>query len=196
MNQKEKILEIANNNNGVLLTKQVTAAKIGRWALKELEEEGKLISVQRGVYVTEDGYVDDFFLLQQKYKKGVFSHETALYLHGLSDRAPIEIVMTFPFGTSTSRMKADNVRPVVTKIEFDLGKTVIEKAPSNEIVVYDVERTLVDLLKSKYDADMEQLIPAFKRYAASKTKDVNKLFRYAAIFGVEEKVRNYMGVLL
>ena len=43
---------------------------------------------------------------------------------------------------------------------------------------------------------MEQLVPALKRYANSTEKDVNKLFRYAKLFGVEKKMNDYMGVLL
>ena len=194
--QALEILEIADKHNGVVLASQVKAAGLEGWALQALVSKGVLTSVQRGVYVTEGGYVDDFFLLQQKFRKGVFSHETALYLHGLSERAPLRYVMTFPKGTSTSRMKTGNVRPVITNVNFELGAVTLERTPSNPIRVYDVERTLVDLLKPKYDADAEQLIPAFKMYARLKNKDVNKLFRYAAIFGVEEKARNYMEVLL
>ncbi|MCQ9210586.1 type IV toxin-antitoxin system AbiEi family antitoxin domain-containing protein [Granulicatella seriolae] len=196
MNQKERVLEIAKQNDGIVLASQLKKANIGRWTLSELEKDGKLQLVQRGIYVTEDGYLDDFFLLQQKYKKGIFSHETALFLHGLSDRAPIQFVMTFLRGTSTSRMKEDNVRPVVSSIEFELGVMDLQRSPSNTIQVYDVERTLVDLLKSRYDADKEQLIPAFKKYALRNDKDINKLYRYATIFGVEDKVHNYMEVLL
>jgi predicted transcriptional regulator of viral defense system len=196
MNQKELILEIAKQNNGIVLTKQVNKAGIGRWALKAVVEDKKLISVQRGVYAIEGSYVDDFFLLQQKYAKGIYSHETALYLHGFSNRAPIQIVMTFKQGTSTARMKEDNVRPVVVSKEFDLGIIEIERSGGTAVRVYDVERTLIDLVKPKYDADLEQLMPAFRRYAVSSSKDVNQLYRYAMVFGVEDKIRNYMGVLL
>lgn len=82
MNKKDKVLEIAYKNNGILLTKQITDAGIYRSALQELEAEGKIIRVQHGVYVTSDGYVDDFFLLQHRFPKGIYSHETALYLLG------------------------------------------------------------------------------------------------------------------
>jgi len=196
MNQKEQILEIANQNNGMVLTKQIDEAGLGRWALKSLEESGKLTLVQRGVYVTKKGYADDFFLLQQKYPKGVYSHETALYLHGLSDRSPNKIVMTFKQGTSTGRMKEDKIRPVVITNHFEMGITAIKRSGGVTVKVYDVERTIVDLLRPRYDGDLEQLMPAIKRYASGSSKDVNKLYRYADIFGVDDKIRNYMGVLL
>lgn len=37
MNKKDKVLEIAYKNNGILLTKQITDAGIYRSALQELE---------------------------------------------------------------------------------------------------------------------------------------------------------------
>ncbi|WP_022795985.1 type IV toxin-antitoxin system AbiEi family antitoxin domain-containing protein [Bavariicoccus seileri] len=198
MNKAEKVLNFANQNNGIITTRQVTELGVGRWVLQTLEKLEKIYPVQRGVYVTENGYADDFFLLQERYPKGIYSHETALYLLGFSDRAPIQINMTFEQGTSTSRMKADNVLPVtISKKEwFEVGVTSVRRPGGTEVKVYEIERVLVDLMKPKYDADLEQVIPAYKRYAASKKKDVNKLFRYARIFGVEKKVRNYMGVLL
>lgn len=187
-------MKIANDNNGVLLTKQVTNAGIPRETIIGLVKDGLLCPVQRGIYVTESGYVDDFYLLQARFPKGIFSHETALYLQGFSDRAPILPTMTFRYGTSTSRMKSE-IRPVIVSSDFELGKIEIEKN-SSKLIVYDVERTLVDMLKPRYDTDFEQFIPAIKRYAASKKKDINKLFRYAQHFGLEIEMQKYIGGLL
>jgi predicted transcriptional regulator of viral defense system len=198
MSQAEKVISFANQNNGIVTTRQLSNLGVGRWVLKNLEELKKIYPVQRGVYVTENGYADDFFLLQVRYPKGVYSHETALYLLGFSDRAPIQINMTFTKGTSTARMKADNICPVTigNKELFKIGITSVKRPGGTTAKVYEIERVLIDLLRPRYDADLEQVIPADKRYAASKKKDVNKLFKYARMFGVEEKVRNYMGVLL
>lgn len=189
------VLELAHKTNGVLLTKQVTEAGIYRSVLPELEAEGKLMKVAHGVYVTNDGYVDDFFLLQHKFPKGIYSHETALYLLGYSDRAPLTFSMTFPQGQSSTRMKSAGIKPIMISKNYDVGKIVLNRN-GTDILTYNIERTLVDLLKPRYDADMEQLIPALKRYANSIEKDVNKLFNYAKLFGVEKRMRDYMGVLL
>ena len=190
------VLKLAEQNNGIVLTSQVSNAGISRYTLGELVSDGKLIYIQRGVYITESGYVDDFFLLQQRFPKGVYSHETALYLLEFSDRIPQQIVMTFKQGTSTSRMKEDNIRPVMVSHHFDEGVVNLKKSGGILIRVYCIERTISDMLKKRYDPDLEQLIPAIKRYAASPDKDINKLFRYAKLFKVEAQVRNYMGVLL
>lgn len=194
MTKKEMVLRMAADNNGIILTKQLTEVGIYRSVLKDLEDEGKLTKVQHGVYVTEDGYADDFFLLQHRFPSGIYSHETALYLLGYSDRTPIRITMTFPQGTSSKRVKDEDIRPILISKNLDVGKTALYRN-GNEIIVYEIERTLVDLIKPRYEADMEQLIPALKRYARNKN-DINKLFEYAKLFGVEQKMHDYMGVLL
>ena len=195
MLQKEKLLHLANQNNGVLFTKIATDLGYHRATIQDLVDDGKLIPVQRGIYVTENGYVDDFFLLGSKFRNGIFSHETALYLLGFSDRAPIRITMTFLHGTSSTRIKNNGVKPIMVTKDHTLGESSIQKN-GLPLRVYEIERTLIDLLKPRYDTDMEQLIPAIKKYATYEKKDINKLFRYGRYFGLEEKIRNYMGVLL
>jgi len=193
--QKDEILKLASENKGVVLTKNVTEIGCSRATLAKMVKEGVLTQIQRGVYVTDEGYIDDFFLLQQIFKKGIFSHETALYLLGFSDRVPPQITMTFGFGTSTSRMKNEGIKPIMVSNNFDVGRISLNRN-GMEIFVYEIERTLVDLLKPKYSSDFEQLIPALKKYAQYEKRDINKLFRYSKIFGVEHQMRNYMGVLL
>jgi len=195
MSQKLEILKTAKKNNGIILSEQASDFGFSRATIKSLVDEGVLTSVQRGVYVTNEGYVDDFFLLGRKFKSGIFSHETALYLLGFSDRAPVTIIMSFRHGSSTTRMKEEGIRAVMVSKDFRLGEATLVRS-GTEIKVYNIERTLVDLLKPRYDTDYEQLIPALKRYAAYGKKDINKLFRYANVFGVEEKLRRYMEVLL
>ena len=39
----------------------------------------------RGLYVRSSAWEDDFYLLQRKYGRGIYSHDTALYLLGYSE---------------------------------------------------------------------------------------------------------------
>ena len=56
--------------------------------LNQAVKNGKILREARGVYV-ENGYTwDDFEVLSQRYTKGVFALDTALFLHGLTDQLP------------------------------------------------------------------------------------------------------------
>ncbi|EBF5204999.1 hypothetical protein FH000_16015 [Listeria monocytogenes] len=127
MTNQKKVLQMAKKNEGIVTSKEITQEKIPRGELSNLVASGYLMPVQRGVYVTEEGFVDDFFLLQYQFPKGIFSHETALYLLGFSDRVPIEIVMTFPFGTNTRPIKQANVCPIMISQYHDSGMIEIER---------------------------------------------------------------------
>jgi hypothetical protein len=104
--------------------------------------------------------------------------------------------MTFKHGRSTSNIKSDGIKPIMVSHNYEIGVIERERPGGTKVKVYNIERTLADLLKTRYDADYEQLLPAIKRYATSVGKDINLLFRYARLFGVEDKIRNYMGALL
>ena len=94
MDNIEKIKELLQNNNGILLVKEAQKNDIHRQYIKQLEETGYLKKVSKGVYAEKDKEINEFFILGQKYKKGIFSHNTALYFYDLTDRTPIRIDMT------------------------------------------------------------------------------------------------------
>jgi hypothetical protein len=73
--------------------------------------------------------------------------------------------------------------------------TTVTSPYGNESKVYDLERSLCDVLRGQGD-DIQIVQAAFKKYAVSKEKDINKLIAYSKQLLVEPKVRTYMEVLL
>ena len=65
-----------------------------------------------------------------------------------------------------------------------------------KIKVYDVERTICDIIKNKNKIDAEIFSNALKDYAKSKSKNLSKLAKYARKMNIEKKVSKYMEVLL
>ena len=92
------ILKLAYENNGVVTSAKVSEANISRNYLAQLVKANKLEKVSRGVYTLPDVWEDEFLNAQVKYKKGIFSLGTALYLHGFTDRTPMRLHFTFPEG--------------------------------------------------------------------------------------------------
>ena len=183
-------------SDGVLLSSDVTKAGIHRSVLSELVEEGALIQHSRGIYMLADEFEDEYLMLQKRYGRGIYSHATALYLHGYSDRVPLSLHMTFPIGYNSRTIKSENVKVTrVSKTNYDLGITTVTSPYGNEIKVYDLERSLCDVLRGQGD-DIQIVQAAFKKYAVSKEKDINKLIAYSKQLLVEPKVRTYMEVLL
>ena len=76
MNNIDKVREIVEKNNGILFVKDLEKNNIHRQYLKQLEETGYLRKVSRGIYLKKGKEVNEFFIMGEKYKKGIFSHNT------------------------------------------------------------------------------------------------------------------------
>lgn len=197
MTNAERILEILKKNNGVITTSEVTASGISRGSLKHLVDTGVLERASRGVYQLADVWDDEMYHLQVRYKKGIFSGETALYLHDLTDRTPSRFQMTFPNGYNLTNVKKENIRcnRVIKKL-YDMGVVEIKTPAGNIVRTYNMERTLCDILRTQSNTDIQIVSDAFKRYARRNDKNIPLLSIYAKELRVETKLRSYLEVLL
>lgn len=197
MTYADQILKIANNNNGVVTSAQVTKDGILRQHLKVLVDKGLLEHSGRGLYIIPTVFDDEMFNLQMRFKRGIFSHETALFLLDLTDRTPIKYSLTFPLGYNTTALNSENVKYYRVKdIFYEIGITNTKSPGGNNIRLYNAERTLCDILKGRSSTDIQIVTDAFKRYARLEKKDIPLLSKYAKLFRVEKKLRSYLEVLL
>jgi predicted transcriptional regulator of viral defense system len=181
---------------GFVTAAQITDAGLQRRALSELVSIGRVYRVSRGVYALPETWEDEMYSLQYRFAKGVFSGETALYLHGLTDRTPHFYTLTFPHGYNAASLKKTGAKAkfVIADI-YDLGVAEAQSSCGNPLRVYDAERTLCDIVKGG-GCDIQIVNQAMKTYAASKSKDVAKLMSYAERLRVKPKILRYMEVLL
>lgn len=197
MNNEEKILSEMQKNNGMITTNDVEQMGIARKTLTRMLEKGLIERESQGLYVLPNSWGDEYYNLIFSSKNAVFSHATALFLHGLSERVPLIYEITVINGYNASLKTRENVELYfVTKDIFELGKIEIESPQGKIVPVYDIERTLCDILKSKQNQDIEIIKFAFKTYVKSPKKDIYKLIEYAKKLKVDEEVNTYLEVLL
>ena len=195
--QEAAIQQILKTNHGIVTATQVTEAGIPRRCLTAMSEAGVIYKVERGIYALPEAWEDEMFFLQYRYSKGIYSHETSLYLHGMTDRTPIRYTMTFPFGYNTGGVKRQGIiAKISTERTYELGIVEMASPAGNPMKVYNIERSLCDIVKARHDADIQVVNQAMKTYATSKEKDIAKLMRYADQLRVKTKVMQYMEVLL
>jgi hypothetical protein len=100
--------------------------------------------------------------LQVRYKRGIFSGATALYLFGLTDRTPVKFQMTFPHNYNISTVKGENVKCNRVIIElYDLGVVDIKTPAGNTARTYNMERSFCDILRKHNRTDIQIIIDAF-----------------------------------
>lgn len=197
MNFYDKILKIIEKNNGYVTTSEVVKNGINKIFLTNMVRNGKLVRISRGYYGLPNYIEDDYYKLASKSKNARYSMATALYLHNLSDRTPLIYNITLPFGYNGALQKEKNVvLNFVNRKILDLGMMEMTSPFGMKIKVYDIERTICDIIKNKNKMDAEIFSKALKEYAKSKNKNLNKLMKYAKAMNIEKKVSEYMEVLL
>lgn len=196
MNDEEKVLELIKNNGGLIKTSDVTSKNINKMSLIRLVDKGFINRLERGLYIDTNKIEDSYYVFQYKCPKAVFSHETALYFHDLTDRTPIEFMVTVPSRYNSRLLKDSKYKFSYIKEElYELGKIKIKTPYGNEINCYDIERTICDVIRDKNKIETYQFTDALKRYASLKVKDISKLYKYAEKFNIKAEVKKYIEVL-
>ena len=158
--------------------------------------KNKINRLSRGVYSLPNELNDEYFIINSKSKTAVFSNLTALYFHGLCDRIPIKYDVTVKNHYKGSLQKESNINLYYVKKEFiNLGLSSVTTNYSNTVRVYDIERSICDIIKNKNKLDLELYNKSIRNYFYSKTKDTNKLYTYAKKLNIYEKVRKTFEVL-
>ena len=194
MEYENKILNLFKN--GYLNTKDVVINNIPRIYLTKLIKDNKIERVSRGVYIKKNDLVDEFVILQSKSKNAIYSNTTALYLYGLSNRIPIKYDITINNGYNGSLQKNNDVNLFYTKKELlNLGVINYKLDSGNIIRVYDLDKTICDIIKNKKRIDTELFNRAIREYFYSKNKNTLKLYEYAKKMNIYTKVRDTFEVL-
>ena len=184
-------------NGGIITTAQANQAGVSNERLRLLVHSGDLERVTTGIYVLPEEFADRMYIVQLRRPKIIYSHETALFLHELTDRDPINYMVTVPTGYNPTRLREDGFTVFTIKRELhEIGVTKLTTMFGNSVTVYDLERTICDCLRSRNNLDIAVVTDALKRYAKRKDKNLNKLMQMAETFKVTKLLRGYMEVLL
>ncbi|WP_242941546.1 type IV toxin-antitoxin system AbiEi family antitoxin domain-containing protein [Peptostreptococcus sp. D1] len=194
---QNKIREIIKQNNGVITAKEVSDNKIDSWYLTNLVQKGELERVARGVYFDPnfDNY-DELYFFQLQNKACIYSYQTALYLHRLTDRLPFTNEVTVKQGYNAWRIKDSVIVHQVKKEWYERGKVEIKTDMGNSVYSYDMERTICDLVRDRKNQDTEIFSKAWNLYIKKDSKNIWKLREYAKEFGIAQQIEEILEVIV
>ncbi|HHU02725.1 MAG TPA: transcriptional regulator [Christensenellaceae bacterium] len=185
--------------NSVITNRDAKNMGIGRHILSDLANKGKIERIRPGVYQRAGEIADDFIMISSNSKRIVFSHKTALYLHDLSNRTPNIFHISVPQGYNASHIKKRYGNLQVRYIKKELhpiGITDIETPLGNTVKVYDMERTICDIILDREKMDKQIFIDGLTRYFKRTDKNLRTLIKYSRQFNIESEIRRYVEVLL
>lgn len=190
----EVIESIMKMNNGYITSKELDNFGIHRMYLNSMWKKGIVEKVAPGIYIDVNKMEDNYYVFSLSMPNAIYSHMTALYFHGLSIKAPndkydITVKKTY----NSKHLKNHEVFYVSDDI-YELGLTEAKTPMGNSVRVYDVERCICDIIRSKNRMDSEHIKHSIKEYIKRKDKDLVKLSNYAKEMGIKEEVMNYIEV--
>lgn len=181
------------DNRDIITTKMLKEKGIHRQYLKKLSDEGYVYSIARGVYVSADRHITDYYAMGEQYKSGVFSHVTALYFYDMIDEPRFILDMTFP-----SNIRVSNVMinaHYINKEKFEIGLTTRKLWDGTSIRIYNLERTICDIIRDKNKIDSTMFKTVLKKYMEREDKKVDLLYEYAQKFKISKTLKLYIEVL-
>lgn len=188
---------ILEGNAGIITSAEAQRAGATRPAFSDYVRRRSLERVSRGVYIDPGVFPDEMVLLQKRFPKAVFSHESALYLHDLTDREPVPFTVTVDSSYNASSLKNHGVNICYVKPGwYELGLTEVETPNGLKVRAYDKERTVCDLIRKRASVDSAVFRQAIRDYARSKDKDLARLSAYARAMNLEPRVFDVMEVAL
>lgn len=194
---KQKIATFIQKNNGQITVDDAKKLGVNPHLLIDLTNRGQLERVTRGVYVDPAVFEDDMYSLQYRFRRGIFFKDSALFLHQMIDRTPDRYQMNFPLGYNAPAIKQYPVQVYRQKVKwYALGVEEVLTPGQHKVRVYNVERTLCDILRTRDASDAETIRQAMLSYTQRQQKDIGRLIQYADLFKVREKINAYMEVLL
>jgi len=196
MNKKMILEKLIEENNGYLITSIVEENNVSRTFMSQYVKENGMEKVARGVYITDDVWPDELYIMQVRNSAVVFSGETALYLHGLIDREYTDICVSVPTGYNATHLKTDNVKVKYVPRELhDMGVCYVVSNSGNKVKTYDKERCICELIIDRHNIEIQNFQTAIKDYMYSKDKQLSRLIEYAERLGVRDEVMKYVEVL-
>ena len=196
--KENEIEKIIVKNHGILRTSDAINAGISKVSFyKYVRKSSDLEKAAHGIYISSDTWIDEMVLLQARIPKAVYSHETALYLHDLAEKEPLPLTVTVPSKYNNPKLLSEDVKTVYVKNDwYELGiSTVKAYAGEATITVYDMERTICDIIRKRSTTDPAVFNYAVKKYMKRQDRNLIRLTEYAKVMRLEKTIHETMGVL-
>ncbi|MBE6114962.1 MAG: hypothetical protein E7191_07785 [Erysipelotrichaceae bacterium] len=157
-----------------------------KYQIKKMVENKSIVKVCRGFYSLYNDLVDEFYSCQLNNSFMIYSNETALYLHNLTDRFPSTLSITTKTGY---HIRNKDLKVYYTAPDaLDIGMIEISSPQGNMIKVYDKERTICDIIKHKNRIDPQVYVQGLQSYFLNGDPDFRKLSKYSKLLNIQSKV--------
>ena len=198
MIEKDLLYSEFNKRGGVLRTSELNEIGLSSRQIKKLCEENFLSRIKRGYYELSGSTYPEKVVIARLFPHAVIFLESALMHYGYTDRIPSAWQIAVDKDSEKNQYKIDYPMIEPFYIEPKLLKVGLSaiQVEGVSVKIFDRDRTICDVLRYENKLEAEVFSNAIQRYLRDPNKNVRKLFEYAEIFNIQNKVRAYIGVWL
>lgn len=170
-----------------------------QYKVSKLVSEGKLIKLNKSYYENAEycGGESDFYYTKAYAPKGVICLLSAAVYYHLTTFIPEAVDVAIPRKAKVSAMP-DWPRMNVhyyTDERYELGAAAVKEG-RNEFQIYDMEKTVVDIVFYREKVGIEETKEILVTYLQRKDRNLNRLLKYAKLMKCDKAMRQYLEVLV
>lgn len=170
-----------------------------QYKVSKLVREGKLIKLNKSYYENADyrGEESDFYYTEAYAPKGVICLLSAAVYYHLTTFIPDAVDVAIPRKAKVSTMPDWPQMSVhhYTDDRHELGVITVKEG-GNEFQIYDMEKTIVDIVFYREKVGIEETKEILVTYLQRKDRNLNRLLKYAELMKCDKAMRQYLEVLV
>ena len=172
---------------------------LSQYKVSKLVEEGNLIKLNKSYYENTGyrGEESDFYYTEAYAPNGVICLLSAAVYHNLTTYIPDAVDVAIPRKARISTLPDWPPMKVYhyTDERYELGVQKVE-AGKNGFQVYDMEKTVVDIVFYREKVGIEETKEVLLTYLQRKDRNLNRLLKYAELMKCDKAMRQYLEVLV
>lgn len=170
-----------------------------QYKVSKLVSKGKLIKLNKSYYENADyrGEESDFYYTEAYAPKGVICLLSAAVYYHLTTFIPDAVDVAIPRKAKVSTMPDWPQMSVhhYTDDRHELGVITVKEG-GNEFQIYDMEKTVVDIVFYREKVGIEETKEILVTYLQRKDRNLNRLLKYAELMKCDKAMRQYLEVLV
>ena len=170
-----------------------------QYKVSKLVDEGKLIKLNKSFYENVDyqGEESDFYYTEAYAPNGVVCLLSAAVYYNLTTYIPEAVDVAIPRKANVSTMPERLQMNIhhFTDERHELGITEVKEG-KNGFRIYDVEKTVVDIVFYREKVGIEETKEILVSYLRRKDRNLNRLLKYAERMKCDKTLRQYLEVLV
>ena len=188
-----------SNDQMIFSVQELKNKGFSYYKINQMVDQGILIKLNKKYYENAnfDGEGSDFYYAYAFVPDGVVCLLSAAVYYNLSTYRPDAIDVAIPRKAKVSTLPdwPEVNLYYYTDERFELGTTIIEEG-TNRFRIYDIEKTVVDIVFYREKVGIEETKEILISYLRRKDRNINRLVRYAEMMKCGDTMKKYLEVLV